>query len=72
MPKPKAKGSKKPQPPNKKHWENFNDALEQALNDADGKWGAGRTDATVHFEVDVETKSPGNIHEYRVILTPTS
>jgi len=68
--KPKAKGSKKVQPPNKQHWANFNDAMEAALQDADKEWGAGRTDATVELEVDVETQSPGNIHEYLVILTP--
>ena len=65
-----AKGLKKVQPPNKKHWENFSDAMENALDDADKKWGKGRwPDVTVTFQADVGTESPGNIHEYRVILT---
>ena len=65
-----ARGSKKVDPPDKKHWQNFDDALEDALKDADKQWGkANGTKVTVTFEATVETQSPGNIHEYRVILT---
>ena len=65
-----ARGLKKTEPPDNKHWQNFNDALEDALKDADKQWGkTDRTKVTVTFEATVETQSPGNIHEYRVILT---
>jgi hypothetical protein len=64
-----AKG-KKIGPPDKKHWQNFNDALEDALNDADKVWPGATKEVTVTLEATVKTQSPGNIHEYRVILTP--
>jgi hypothetical protein len=65
----KAKG-KAPGGPNKKHSTGFDEALTDALNDADNQWGAGNwDDVTVELRARVETHSPGVIHEYKVILT---
>jgi hypothetical protein len=70
--KPKARGSKHVPPgQSMKHSDAFDAAMNDALQDADQKWGKDTTDATVQLEVNVETQSPGVIHEYRVILTPT-
>jgi hypothetical protein len=73
MPKNKVRGVKQvPQGQNMKASEGFDAAMEDALNNADAEWGAGRTDATVELRVNVETKSPGLIHEYKVVLNPIS
>jgi hypothetical protein len=66
----KVKASKRNEPPDKNHWQHFNEALQKALDDADGQWGPGQTDARVELQAEVHTASPGNIHEYSVILTP--
>jgi hypothetical protein len=63
---------KVPQGQQMKASEGFNAAMEDALQKADHEWGAGRTDATVELTVNVETQSPGLIHEYKVILNPIS
>jgi hypothetical protein len=67
--KAKVTGSKKG-PPDTKHWEHFNEALQNALDKADPAWGDGTTEVTIQFEATVKTKSPGNIHEYRITLKP--
>jgi hypothetical protein len=73
MPKKPVPGKKKvPQGDQMKASEGFNAAMEDALKNADDEWGAGRTDATVELRVNVETRSPGLIHEYKVILNPIS
>jgi hypothetical protein len=73
MPKNKVRGVKRvPQGQNMKASEGFNAAMEDALQKADAEWGAGQTDATVELIVNVETRSPGLIHEYRVVLDPIS
>ena len=68
---PNVTGKKKVEPPDKKHWQNFNDALEDALKNADDdpQWRKGISNVTVQLQATVEIRSPGNIHEYRVILT---
>jgi flavin-binding protein dodecin len=60
-----------PQGQKMKHSDAFDEALDNALQNADAEWGGGTTVATVRYVAVVETQSPGNIHEYRVFLDPT-
>ena len=46
----------------------FDEAARDAAKNADGKVQKGRGKVPVRLEVDVETQSPGIVHEYRVVL----
>ena len=55
--------------PHTKHSDGFDAAINDALQDADRKWGAGTwPTVTVQLQASVETHSPGVIHEYVVLL----
>lgn len=70
MPGKKATGAHKPPNKNSKHADGFDQAMEEALKDAAGNWGAGTHRALMTFEVSVEITNPGHVGEYRVILEP--
>jgi hypothetical protein len=64
-----AHGKKKVVPPRKNHhMEGFDEALQDALDDAAANWGEKDFNARVTFEL-TGTRNPGAVPEYRVKLT---
>ncbi len=51
------------------HHAGFNKALTQALKQMDHDFGPGPHHVDVHFQLEVEVKSPGSIGFYQVTVT---
>lgn len=55
--------------PGEEHHVGFNKALKQALHQMDEDFGPGTHQVDVHFQLEVDVHSPGNIGFYQVKLT---
>lgn len=55
--------------PGEDHHAGFNKALTQALQRMDADFGPGTHTVDVHFQLEVEVQSPGNVGFYQVTVT---
>ena len=58
-----------PRTPGESHHTGWDKALEQALDQMSNDFPAGNHTVEVHFHLDVDVSSPGNIGFYKVTLS---